>query len=89
MPSQTTSNSSASNGSKERATTTILLMLVQSIVGIGLLVVLYYTLIEAYNIRIYALKEYGLIIHEFDPYFNYRATEVSNHQIRLQICVCG
>lgn len=30
---------------------------------------------EAYKIRLYALEEYGLVIHEFDPYFNYRATE--------------
>lgn len=30
---------------------------------------------EAYNIRLYAINEYGRIIHEFDPYFNYRATE--------------
>lgn len=30
---------------------------------------------EAYNIRLYAINEYGRIIHEFDPYFNLRATE--------------
>jgi dolichyl-diphosphooligosaccharide--protein glycosyltransferase len=30
----------------------------------------------AYNIRLFALREYGPVIHEFDPYFNYRATEV-------------
>ena len=30
---------------------------------------------EAYQIRLYALQEYGRVIHEFDPYFNYRATE--------------
>lgn len=30
---------------------------------------------EAYYIRTYALQEYGLVIHEFDPWFNYRATE--------------
>mmetsp|Transcript_38477 Transcript_38477/g.62276 ORF Transcript_38477/g.62276 Transcript_38477/m.62276 type:complete len:795 (-) Transcript_38477:40-2424(-) len=29
----------------------------------------------AYEIRLYAIKEYGLVIHEFDPWFNYRATE--------------
>jgi len=29
----------------------------------------------AYSIRLLAIKEYGPIIHEFDPYFNYRATE--------------
>jgi len=26
----------------------------------------------AFNIRLYAIKEYGLVIHEFDPWFNYR-----------------
>ena len=30
----------------------------------------------AYAIRIYAIKNYGYVIHEFDPWFNYRATEV-------------
>ena len=29
----------------------------------------------AYDIRLHAIKEYGLVIHEFDPWFNYRATE--------------
>lgn len=29
----------------------------------------------AYTIRLYAINEYGLVIHEFDPWFNYRATE--------------
>mmetsp|Transcript_32113 Transcript_32113/g.78249 ORF Transcript_32113/g.78249 Transcript_32113/m.78249 type:complete len:975 (+) Transcript_32113:292-3216(+) len=42
---------------------------------VGFLHVLYRACIEAYNIRLYAIKEYGPIIHEFDPYFNYRATE--------------
>lgn len=41
----------------------------------GFLNVLYKTLVESYNIRMYALEEYGLVIHEFDPYFNYRAAE--------------
>lgn len=31
----------------------------------------------AYRIRMFAIEEYGPVIHEFDPYFNYRATEVS------------
>jgi len=30
---------------------------------------------EAYEIRMHAIREYGMIIHEFDPWFNYRATE--------------
>jgi dolichyl-diphosphooligosaccharide---protein glycosyltransferase len=32
---------------------------------------------SAYNIRMHAINEFGPVIHEFDPYFNYRATEVS------------
>ena len=30
---------------------------------------------SAYDIRMYALREYGFIIHEFDPWFNFRATQ--------------
>jgi hypothetical protein len=30
----------------------------------------------AYRIRLGAINEYGPVIHEFDPYFNFRATEV-------------
>eukprot|EP00930_Biecheleria_cincta_P015420 TRINITY_DN1287_c0_g1_i1.p1 TRINITY_DN1287_c0_g1~~TRINITY_DN1287_c0_g1_i1.p1 ORF type:complete len:891 (-),score=147.09 TRINITY_DN1287_c0_g1_i1:50-2722(-) len=29
----------------------------------------------AYEIRLYPIKDFGYIIHEFDPWFNYRATE--------------
>ena len=42
----------------------------------GFLNVLYRALVEAYTIRLYAINEFGLVIHEFDPYFNYRAAEV-------------
>jgi dolichyl-diphosphooligosaccharide--protein glycosyltransferase len=31
----------------------------------------------AWKIRMQAIEEYGAVIHEFDPWFNYRATEVS------------
>jgi len=30
---------------------------------------------HAWEIRMYAIRTYGLVIHEFDPWFNYRATE--------------
>ena len=33
-------------------------------------------LISSYDIRTQAIEEYGTVIHEFDPWFNYRATEV-------------
>lgn len=29
----------------------------------------------AYNIRLHAVTTFGRVIHEFDPYFNFRATE--------------
>jgi len=35
-------------------------------------------LYAAYEIRMYPIKDYGYIIHEFDPWFNYRATEYLN-----------
>ena len=36
---------------------------------------LYYASREAYNIRLYAIKTFGKVIHEFDPWFNFRATK--------------
>ncbi len=50
---------------------------VSSLYIIGFLNFLYKAAAEAFDIRLYAIKEYGLVIHEFDPYFNYRAAEVS------------
>ena len=41
----------------------------------GLGNVLYFALNQAYEIRLHSIEEYGRVIHEFDPYFNYRATE--------------
>jgi len=35
----------------------------------------YYCLKMAYTIRLQAIEEFGTVIHEYDPYFNYRATE--------------
>lgn len=35
----------------------------------------YYCLYMAYVIRLKAIEEFGTVIHEYDPYFNYRATE--------------
>jgi dolichyl-diphosphooligosaccharide--protein glycosyltransferase len=29
----------------------------------------------AYDIRLYPIQDYGMVIHEFDPWFNYRAAE--------------
>lgn len=36
---------------------------------------LYYILWEAYDMRLHAVKTFGVEIHEFDPWFNFRATE--------------
>jgi asparagine N-glycosylation enzyme membrane subunit Stt3 len=44
---------------------------------VGFMHILYRACLEAYRIRLYAIDEYGRVIHEFDPYFNYRAAEVS------------
>ena len=40
------------------------------------LVMSHYFVLMTYNIRLIAIREFGTVIHEFDPYFNYRATEV-------------
>jgi len=40
-----------------------------------LLHAVYFFGMSAYRIRLLAIEEYGPVIHEFDPYFNYRATE--------------
>jgi hypothetical protein len=37
----------------------------------------------AYKIRLHAIEEYGRVIHEFDPWFNFRATEVKHHTGRF------
>jgi len=46
---------------------------------LGLMIVQLFFLIwfvyAAYEIRLYPIKEFGMIIHEFDPWFNYRAAE--------------
>ena len=44
-------------------------------------------LLNAYQIRLQAINEYGPVIHEFDPYFNWRATQVSAHGIMHYLSV--
>jgi dolichyl-diphosphooligosaccharide--protein glycosyltransferase len=46
------------------------------------LAIVYYALSVAYDIRMYALREYGMVIHEFDPWFNYRATGMRQERER-------
>jgi hypothetical protein len=74
--STTTAEKSNGTAAETLSTTAIANRCLQGAAGLGLLVFLYYILVEAYEIRLYAIKEYGRVIHEFDPYFNYRATEV-------------
>ena len=64
--------SSDSESGKDPST---LYVIVWSVVTLMCLQVLYQACMEAYDIRLYAIREYGRVIHEFDPYFNYRATE--------------
>lgn len=42
----------------------------------GVAVALFLACVFAYQIRLGAVQTYGEVIHEFDPWFNYRATEV-------------
>ena len=55
---------------------TLVKPLISGLYIVGFLNVLYKACVEAYNIRLYAINEFGRVIHEFDPYFNYRAAEV-------------
>ena len=41
----------------------------------ALLYGVYFCVMWAYRIRLQAIEEFGPVIHEFDPWFNYRATE--------------
>ena len=43
--------------------------------GLGWILVMLFASALAYDIRMYAIRGYGYVIHEFDPWFNYRATE--------------
>jgi dolichyl-diphosphooligosaccharide---protein glycosyltransferase len=48
----------------------------------GVIYIAYILVNAAYRIRLLAIQEYGPVIHEFDPYFNWRATEVRVEQGR-------
>ena len=72
----TTTTSSSTGISTSKNDISAKVLMIQSIVAVLLLQALYKIAYEAYDIRLYAIKEFGRVIHEFDPYFNYRATEV-------------
>lgn len=76
----TASSANASANAKEGSTTNkvepnALEMVIYSLYFVAIFQGFYYAIGMAYDIRLYAIKEYGRVIHEFDPYFNYRATE--------------
>lgn len=45
------------------------------VIGIVKLAFVAYFCLRAYRIRMHAVNTYGYVIHEFDPWFNFRATE--------------
>ena len=47
----------------------------RAIMTVARLAVLSLATYMAYDIRLYAIREYGRVIHEFDPWFNFRATQ--------------
>jgi len=50
-------------------------MIKELLIGVVRLNVLGFSLLTAYSIRLYAVINFGKVIHEFDPWFNYRAAE--------------
>ena len=46
------------------------------------LITINYFLQVTYRIRLLAIVDFGTVIHEFDPYFNFRATEVSGDDLQ-------
>ena len=39
------------------------------------IVTIFWAFVNAYKIRLHAVEVYGRVIHEFDPWFNFRATQ--------------
>jgi len=50
------------------------LLLKLGVIAVQLFLVIWFAF-AAYDIRLYPIKDFGYIIHEFDPWFNYRAAE--------------
>jgi hypothetical protein len=63
----------ATEGAAENDASTLYSYAWIGIIAYVLTIIIY----NAYRIRMSAIDEYGPVIHEFDPYFNFRATEVS------------
>ena len=43
--------------------------------AVSRIVTIIWALVNAYTIRLHAVEVYGRVIHEFDPWFNFRATQ--------------
>jgi len=72
MSSPKDGGAATSSAGTSHATKSIFAMVWSVLAGYGV-----YTIgLIAYKIRLRAIEDYGPVIHEFDPYFNYRATEV-------------
>jgi hypothetical protein len=71
---ETKKKSSSSNSSSSTETSSDYLV---NLVWVGAVAyALFLFLNNAYIIRLQAIEEFGPVIHEFDPYFNWRATQV-------------
>jgi len=69
--SSTSTSSSEDNLAEASAEDSIYGLAWISVCAYSIYRIIYYS----YRIRMSAIDEYGPVIHEFDPYFNYRATE--------------
>eukprot|EP00584_Thalassiosira_punctigera_P022138 CAMPEP_0172552596 /NCGR_PEP_ID=MMETSP1067-20121228/46223_1 /TAXON_ID=265564 ORGANISM="Thalassiosira punctigera, Strain Tpunct2005C2" /NCGR_SAMPLE_ID=MMETSP1067 /ASSEMBLY_ACC=CAM_ASM_000444 /LENGTH=960 /DNA_ID=CAMNT_0013340615 /DNA_START=110 /DNA_END=2995 /DNA_ORIENTATION=+ len=74
MPSKSSSSSASSSPSSASVGSSS-----DYVIGLALLGAVLYAigvfLQNAYEIRLQAIQEFGPVIHEFDPYFNWRATQ--------------
>lgn len=88
MSSTTTAKLSSSSSTSSPSSSSVddITKIILTIAGwIGVMYMTYHILWSAYKIRLQAIEEYGPVIHEFDPYFNYRATEVREDSLFLWI----
>ena len=73
------SSTTVSSSNQNNKSMSVAGQIVSGIYIIAFCQLLYKACNEAFQIRLYAIKEYGRVIHEFDPYFNYRAAEVRSN----------
>ena len=60
---------------KSSSVRTALNLLVEAVLWVARLAALYQALRWAVDFRMHAINTFGLVIHEFDPWFNFRATQ--------------